>query len=135
MKIHLIIVCLLFFSNISISQSKIEKQNIFQKCIDLEELQKHFEDDNEKHLIIFENEIISSEIKLFKFGRGVEILSGQELFFEGLEADISFTYFEFNECSGSVSFNYPVANKKIEVIFKKTEGLWNVKRNKISNIK
>ena len=104
-------------------------------CIDLEELQQFYHADKipgRKPLIIFNNEVVPSNLELIKFGEPVVFMKKEDLFFHQKEAFLNFGKFDISRKKAEVHFEYQVEGVFIEVAFEKKDTRWVIRNKKLT---
>ncbi len=134
MRKLLFILFLSFFAFQSRAQSNLDKKQIIQACIDLEDLQPyyHIEEEGRKPLIIFDNGVIPNTLKLLKFEESVVFATTAALFTYGKVAYLQFSKFTITKDKAEVIFKYHVEGITVKVIFEKIGGTWVVISDSIS---
>ncbi len=84
MKNLFLMVAFVGLSFVSFAQSKTEIERIIQMSIDIDELQPYYrpEQENRKPLRIADNGVISSDLKLEKFGEPVQFMENEKFVFQ-----------------------------------------------------
>ncbi len=113
-----------------------EMEQIFQKAIDLDELQPFYHEKEIKAripLIIINDSKIPNDLKLMKFGEPVKIISKSVAFQLGFNLDdiMELVSFEYGDDMAQIELNYRPEGIRVKVYLKKSRNDWRVKRSNI----
>jgi hypothetical protein len=124
----------LSLSSFIFSQTIEDSQTIIQECIDLAELQQYLEPneiDGNETLIILNDGVLQTDLKLYKFGSPVKFMTKKVLFFNNIRAFLDFDEFEFSDSKANLEFHYNFEGLTILITFEKTDNDWKIKSKKI----
>ncbi len=116
-------------------QTREDKQNVIQQCIDLESLQAYYSEielEGKKQLFILDNDVIFPFMELMKFGNKVVFMSPEELFFRDIRDYLRFSSFNIDSENAEVRFRYGQKNINVHVELKKNQDVWEITKSDIS---
>lgn len=115
-----------------------EIEQIVQRSIDLEELQKFYRENEIESripLIILNDSILPFEMKLMKFGESVKIMTKEVAFNLNLNGNdhslLEIIRFNANSEKAFIFFHYLPERIKVKVHFKKADERWEITEYKL----
>ena len=123
-----------FYACVAIGQTDNDKQEILQKCIDLDELQQYYHEnkvDGRKPLVIYNNGVVPTNINLTKFGVKVEFMNMEELFFYNKQAYLDFDKFEISSNEAVIQFHYAIEGLTVKIKLEKESDKWIIKKKEL----
>jgi len=112
-----------------------DKQDVIQKCIDLDDLQQFYHEnevEGRKPLIIYNDGAVPTSLTLIKFGQPIQFMTKEELFFYNKLAYLDFDKCEITPTSADIVFYYDIEGLTIKVTMNKVDGNWTIKTKKLT---
>ncbi len=134
MNRFIVIGIILGLSTLTFGQTNEEIQTVVQMCIDLEDFQAYYHEDEiegRKPLIIYHDGMVPSDLTLIKFGEPVQFMTKEEIFFYNKQAYLDFDKFEISPTRADIEFRYDIEGLTISLTLKKVDGNWTIKRRKL----
>lgn len=125
---------LIGLTTLAFGQTINDRQTVIQMSIDLDELQKYYhvdKDEGRKPLIIYNDGIVPSNLTLTKFGKPVQFMTKEDLFFHDEQAYLDFEKFEISPTNADIEFRYDIEGLTIRLTMEKLDDTWTIKTKKL----
>lgn len=136
MKTLFTILILSAFSIFTQAQTKEDKQNVIQQCIDIKDLQAYYHStiiDSKPVLVILENDKTES-LNLKQFGNPVKHFDMESLFAFNYKAFLKFVRISIKGNKADILLQYEIENIKAHIQLEKKDGKWLIKSQTIKKV-